>query len=89
MALGAERRYVFRMLLMETLMLVSVGVVCGLGASLGAARLMRGLLFGVGPSDPATYIVSALALTLTALAAAYRPALHATRVDPLKALRHE
>ena len=89
MALGAERRYVFRMLLMETLMLVTIGVVCGLGAALVATRLMRGLLFGVGPSDPATYAVSALALILTALAAAYRPALHATRVDPLKALRHE
>jgi putative ABC transport system permease protein len=89
MALGAQRRYVFRMLVKETLLLVTGGIACGLGAAFGATRLMRGLLFGVAPSDPATYVVSALTLILTALIAAYPPARRATYVDPLKALRHE
>jgi putative ABC transport system permease protein len=89
MALGARRQSVLRLFLRETLSLAMIGIVCGLAAALGVTRLMRGVLFGVAPSDPVTYAICALFLLLAALVAAYGPARRATRVDPLKALRHE
>lgn len=89
MTLGAQRHLVIGMFIKETLALAAIGVVCGVAAAYGATRLMRGLLFEVSPSDPATYIVSAVALIVAAMAASCRPALRATRVDPLQAVRHE
>ena len=89
MTLGAQRRLVIGMFMKETLALAAIGVVCGAAAAYGATRLMSGLLFDVSPSDPATYLVSAVALLVAAMAASYRPALRATRVDPLLAVRHE
>lgn len=89
MTLGAERRVVVAMFVKETLALTAIGLVCGVGAAIGATRLMRGLLFGVAPSDPATYVVSAGVLIVAAMAASYWPALRATRVDPLRAVKHD
>ena len=66
---------------------VLVGVVIGLSASFIAARAIRGLLFGVGASDPATFIATLTVLAIVALLAGYLPARRATQVDPALALR--
>ena len=89
MALGAERQYLIQMFVKETLVLLMVGIVCGLGVAFVATRLMRGVLFGVTPTDPITYAVSAVAVIVAGLAATYRPVRRASRVDPLIALRHD
>jgi ABC-type antimicrobial peptide transport system permease subunit len=68
---------------------VTVGVVIGLVGALGMARLIQGLLYGVEPTDPLTYVaVGFLVIALGILAAAI-PARRATRVDPVDALRQE
>jgi putative ABC transport system permease protein len=71
------------------LRLTLAGLGCGLIVALVSAQLMRGLLFGVKPTDPATFVATALLLGGTALLASYLPALKATRVDPMIALREE
>jgi putative ABC transport system permease protein len=69
--------------------LALVGVGIGLVASLGAARLVRSLLFGVGVGDPVTFVVVTGLLIGVALLACYVPARRAMRVNPIDALRHE
>jgi putative ABC transport system permease protein len=69
--------------------LIICGVFVGLGGSFAATRLLSGFLFRVTPTDPATFVVVSLSLTLVALLASYIPARRATRVDPLVALRAE
>ena len=66
-----------------------VGVILGGAASAGIGQLMRGVLFGVEPLDPAVYAGAVAAITGVALLAGYVPARRATAVDPLVALRHE
>jgi putative ABC transport system permease protein len=89
MALGAARERVMRMVLGEALALVGSGVVAGaLGAWL-LTRMLRTLLFGVKPTDPATFAAVAALLTAVAAIAAWIPGLRATRVDPVVALRSE
>ena len=65
------------------------GVVLGILAALGLTRLMAQMLYGVSSTDPATFVVITTLLTVVALLACLFPALRATRVDPLSALRHE
>jgi putative ABC transport system permease protein len=89
MALGAAQSSVLRMILNQGLRLAAIGVVLGVASSFGLTRLMRGLLFGVKPSDPATFVFVTGALLLVALAACWIPAWRATRVDPVIALRYE
>jgi predicted permease len=89
LALGAPVRRVMGMVLREGMALSLAGVVIGLGLSAGLARLMRGLLFGVSPSDPLTFGAVALVLVGVALAASWLPARRAARVDPMTALRAE
>jgi uncharacterized membrane protein YqjE len=88
-ALGAARENVLRMILNQGFRLALIGVGLGLAASFALTRLMTGLLFGVKPSDPQTFILVTAALLAVALAACWIPAHRATRVNPVVALRHE
>jgi len=88
-ALGAARGNVLRMILNQGFRLALIGVGLGLAASFALTGLMTGLLFGVKPSDPQTFILVTAALLNVALAACWIPAHRATRVDPVVALRHE
>jgi predicted permease len=89
MALGAQNRAVQWMILRESLLLLGIGVVVGVPATMAATRLVGAQLFGLTPSDPPTFIVAILAISTVALLAAYFPARRATRVDPMVALRDE
>jgi len=89
MALGAERRSVYALILGETGRLTAGGVLLGVAGSLAAAVLLRTLLFGVSPWDPATLIAVAVVLSGSALLASYVPARRAASVNPVEALRTE
>jgi len=88
-ALGAQHRSVTRMFVRHGLVLAAMGVAIGLAASLGLTRLMSSLLFNVNPVDPITYGAVAAILVGAAVLASYIPALRATAVDPVQALRAE
>ena len=89
MALGAQRRDVFRLIMIKGVILVGVGVAIGLAASFGLSRLMSSLLFGVAPNNIATLVGVSAGLIVVALLACYIPARRATKVDPMVALRYE
>ena len=86
-ALGAEPGEVMRLVLRQGMWPVAVGIVAGLGGAALLARVMKSLLFGVDPGDPATFAAVAIVLTVVALAACYLPARRATIVDPAITLR--
>ena len=87
LALGATRKNIFRMILGQGLRLVLVGLVLGIVGAFALTRLIRSLMFGVTPSDPPTFIAVSLLLIVITLAAGGLPALRATKLDPLRALR--
>ena len=89
MALGASRTTVLRMILGQGMRLTIAGLVGGLLAALGLARLLQTQLFNVKPSDPSTMAAVSVFIALVALAACYIPASRATRVDPMVVLRDE
>jgi predicted permease len=89
MALGALPRDIVTSLLGEGLRLAAAGVVVGVGLALAATRVLASLLFGTSPTDAATFIGAAGLMVAIAAAASLVPALRASRVDPLIALRDE
>ena len=89
MALGATRSSVLRLVLAQGLRPVTMGLVLGLGGMFWLSRLLRSLLFGITPTDPATYAGLALLLVAAAVAACLLPARQAARVDVTTALRQD
>ena len=88
-AIGAQPRDVFRMVMGQGMLLAIIGVACGLVGAVALTRLMTSMLFGVEPNDPATFVTIALLLIGVAVIACYIPGRRATKVDPLVALRYE
>ena len=88
-ALGAQARAVTRMFVAHGLALAGVGVAIGLAVALSIMRLMSSLLFDVSPIDPVTYVLVSVTLIGATVLASYLPALRATAVDPISALRAE
>ena len=87
MALGAQRGDLVRLVLRGGAVPVLAGVAAGVLLSLAAGRLIAGFLFEIEPHDPLTLLATAAATALVGLAAMWLPALRATKLDPLKALR--
>lgn len=88
-ALGARNEEVIRMFVAHGARLAAVGIVCGLIAAAALTRFMSSLLFNVSAADPATYLAVCAGLVMAAVTASYLPALRATSVDPVEALRAE
>ena len=88
-ALGLDRANVVRLVLGEGMRLAGIGVAIGLLGAAVAARLVRGLLYGVSPLDPVAFSVVPLTLVAVAALAVYLPARRAAGVDPIRALKTE
>jgi ABC-type antimicrobial peptide transport system permease subunit len=89
LALGAGSSHIRNMVVRQGLRPALIGVVCGLAAAFGLTRGIASFLFGVKPWDPLVFFAVPLILIGVALAAVWLPALRASRVDPILALRHE
>jgi ABC-type antimicrobial peptide transport system permease subunit len=89
MALGAFRREVIWMVMREVLILIGAGVLVGLPLAVGLSFLVKSQLYGLAPSDPVTLILATVLLALVAGLAGFIPALRASRIDPMNALRYE
>ena len=89
MALGAEQRQVLWMVLCEGLRVTVVGMLAGLPLAVVGARVLRSMLFGLGPGDPLTFVGALLGFTLVTLVASLVPARRAASVSPTQALRME
>jgi len=87
MALGARRTDVLKMIVNQGLKLVSIGMMLGLAAAFLLTRVLQSLLFGISATDPVTFFGISLVLLAVAILASYLPALRATKVDPIIALR--
>jgi len=88
-ALGADRTDILRMVMRQGALIVAIGVVFGLGGSLIIGQVLRRFLFGIGPNDPWTLTAVSVLLGVIGVVACLVPALRATRVSPLVALRSE
>jgi ABC-type antimicrobial peptide transport system permease subunit len=88
-ALGADRRTIGRLVLLQGSLPVAAGIVMGIGLALWASRFVGALVYNVSPWDPLTFVTVTLVLASLALAASYVPARRAARVDPVVALRCE
>jgi ABC-type antimicrobial peptide transport system permease subunit len=88
-ALGAQQRELTGLFVRHAMLLTSAGVTCGLVAALALTRLMSSLLFGIKPTDPATFAVASIGLLSAAAVSSYLPARRAAAVNPVEALRSE
>jgi putative ABC transport system permease protein len=88
-AIGAERRHIRDLVFAEGFRLIAGGVVLGTAAALFLSRVLASFLFGVGATDPATFVGVALLFGAVALLACWVPMRRAARVDPIEALRYE
>ena len=86
MALGAQRRHVLGLVVRQGMTLAAIGVVVGLAGAFALTRLLTNLLFGVGATDPATFLWIPVLLASVSFFACYIPARRAARLDPIKAL---
>jgi macrolide transport system ATP-binding/permease protein len=89
MALGAARSDVMQLVLLESVLLVTIGIGIGIPLSLASSRLLRSFLFGLKATDPLSLITVILLLAMVAVLAAFIPARRAANVDPMVALRYE
>jgi putative ABC transport system permease protein len=89
MTLGAQRKDVLWLVLRQSLRPVAIGVAIGMAGCAAVSRVMTSLLFGVSPLDPLVFGGVSLFLAGIAILASYVPALRATRVDPMDALRYQ
>ena len=89
MALGAETKHVLKLVLKEGALLTLIGITIGTMVAVGLTRVLAGLLYGVSTTDPVTFGVVGILLSLVALIASCVPALRASKVDPIQALHYE
>ena len=89
MALGSTGGSTVGLVVQNSLLLIAIGAIAGLVAAVVLARSMAGILYGIGPFDVPSFSLAALVLVVAGLAAAVLPALRATRVDPMVALREQ
>jgi ABC-type antimicrobial peptide transport system permease subunit len=89
MALGARQWNVLQLVIGQGMLMVVSGLLLGLGSAFTLARAIRSMLYGVSSHDPQTFVVVSVSLLMIALAACLLPAMRATRVDPVVALRSE
>ncbi len=89
MALGAQRGAVMRQVLVESMVLVAIGIAIGVAGSLGAGRFVSTLLFGLAPTDAMTIVAATAVMIVVSALAGFLPARRASRVDPMVALRYD
>src|SRR5262245_28285354 len=88
-ALGADPVRIVGLMIRDGMVLVATGLTLGSAASLAVTRLLAAALYGVTPTDAASFIITSIAVTLIGLSACFLPARWAVRVEPMAALRHE